>query len=157
MVSDNQTPHSLDFRNFSGAILCLIYCFCLFKNSIFIQLQLFFLALHFFIQQLGLVDTSCCSSGQMRKCCTYMQPPLVALPLHFLRGAKIIITCSDSFIFACLSLVLYLKKTGCTVVCTFMRDNYWEFLRSSVSMYFLPSNILHVNIERVYHCTCHCI
>lgn len=126
MVSDNQTPHSLHFRNFSGAILCLIYCFCLFKNSIFTLLQLFFLVLYFFIQQLGLVDATCCSSGQMGKCCMYMQPPLVALPLHFLGSAKIWITCSDSFIFACLSLVLYLKKPGCAGVCTLQLAETYE-------------------------------
>lgn len=138
----------------SGAILCLIYRFCLLKFSIFILLQLFFLVLHFFIQQLGLVDASCCRWGQMGRCHVHVQPPLVSFPLHLSGSAVALTTSSDSFLFFLpASLLCWTQRS---LAKTYGGD-FLRVFKIQTSMYFLPGDSLLVNSERVYRCTCYCI
>lgn len=147
----------------SGAILCLIYHFCLLKFSIFILLQLFFLVLHFFIQQLGLVDASCCSWGQMGKCHVHMQPPLVTFPLHLSGSAVVLTTSSDSLLFLPTSLLCCPQRSHVAAAVRTLRlaktygGDFLRVFKIQISMYFLPGDSLLVNSERVYRCTCYCI
>lgn len=149
MVSDKQTPHSLHFRIFFWSNSLSHLLFLSFKKfNIHPAAIIFFSFISFMLQ---------------------LRPNGEVLHVHAAASGRpstapfgeCQITCSDSFIFACLSFVIWrtevMQLSALYSLLKLIRDNFWGFLRSSFSMYFLPSNFLLVNIERVYHCTCYCI
>lgn len=161
MVSENQTPHSLHFRIFFWSNSLSHLLFLSFKKCNIHPAAIIFLSFTFLHPTAWLG----------RRFMLQLRPNGEVLHVHAAASGRPSTApfgeCQNMnhlfrFFYFCLPLFCIwrtevMQLSALYSLLKLMRDNFWEFLKSSFSMYFLPSNFLLGNIERVYHCTCYCI